>query len=161
VDPVPDPLQLRKSGSAGNRTRDLCVSSQSAWLILRPWRWTRSVPPKDRLTFNGPHGGIRRAEDRALHNCLQFPCWSCRQSEAMKGFSCYCALYCIVYALLCSLFSCLTEVYPAGWSWKLISQKRTNHNRNSGICKYNALRYPSRTSINRFIYYTIKSLMTE
>jgi hypothetical protein len=28
VDPVPDPLLLRKSGSAGNRTRDLCVCSQ-------------------------------------------------------------------------------------------------------------------------------------
>jgi hypothetical protein len=27
VEPVPDPLILRKSGSAGNRTRDLCVSS--------------------------------------------------------------------------------------------------------------------------------------
>jgi hypothetical protein len=25
VDPVPDPLLLRKSGSAGNRTRDLCL----------------------------------------------------------------------------------------------------------------------------------------
>jgi hypothetical protein len=32
VDPVPDPLLLRKSVSAGNRTRDLWVSSQE----LRP-----------------------------------------------------------------------------------------------------------------------------
>jgi hypothetical protein len=28
VDPVPDPLLLRKSGSAGDRTRDLCICSQ-------------------------------------------------------------------------------------------------------------------------------------
>jgi hypothetical protein len=28
VDPVPDPLLLRKSGSAGNRTWDLCDYSQ-------------------------------------------------------------------------------------------------------------------------------------
>jgi hypothetical protein len=28
VDPVPDPLLLRKSGSAGNRTRELWVRSQ-------------------------------------------------------------------------------------------------------------------------------------
>jgi hypothetical protein len=28
MDPVPDPLLLRKSGSAGNRTRDLWVCSQ-------------------------------------------------------------------------------------------------------------------------------------
>jgi hypothetical protein len=31
VDPVPDPLLLRKSGSAGNRTRDLCTCSQKLW----------------------------------------------------------------------------------------------------------------------------------
>jgi hypothetical protein len=30
VDPVPDPLLLKKSGSAGNRTRDLWVTSQMA-----------------------------------------------------------------------------------------------------------------------------------
>ena len=29
--PVPDPLLLRKSGSAGNRTRDLCICSQKLW----------------------------------------------------------------------------------------------------------------------------------
>ena len=28
MDPVPDPLLLRKSGSAGDRTRDLCICSQ-------------------------------------------------------------------------------------------------------------------------------------
>ena len=31
VYPVPDPLLLRKSGSAGNRTRDLCICSQNLW----------------------------------------------------------------------------------------------------------------------------------
>jgi hypothetical protein len=31
VDPVPDPLLLRKSGSAGNRTRGLCICSQELW----------------------------------------------------------------------------------------------------------------------------------
>jgi hypothetical protein len=31
VDPVPDPLLLRKSGSDGNRTRDLCSCSQKLW----------------------------------------------------------------------------------------------------------------------------------
>jgi hypothetical protein len=29
-----------------------------AWLILRPWRWRRYVPPKRRFTFNGLHGVI-------------------------------------------------------------------------------------------------------
>jgi hypothetical protein len=33
VDPVPDPLLFRKSGSAGNRKRDLWVSSQKLWLL--------------------------------------------------------------------------------------------------------------------------------
>jgi hypothetical protein len=31
VDPVPDPLLLRKSGSAGNRSRDLWVNNQQLW----------------------------------------------------------------------------------------------------------------------------------
>jgi hypothetical protein len=31
VDPVPDPLLLRKSGGAGNRTRDLRIFSQKLW----------------------------------------------------------------------------------------------------------------------------------
>jgi hypothetical protein len=31
VDPVPDPLLLRKSGSARNRTRDLWICSQELW----------------------------------------------------------------------------------------------------------------------------------
>jgi hypothetical protein len=33
VDPVPDPLLLRKSGRARNRTRDLWVCSQELWLL--------------------------------------------------------------------------------------------------------------------------------
>jgi hypothetical protein len=31
VDPVPDPLLLRKSGSAGNRTWDLLICIQELW----------------------------------------------------------------------------------------------------------------------------------
>jgi hypothetical protein len=31
VDPIPDPLLLRKSGSTGNRTRDLWICSQKLW----------------------------------------------------------------------------------------------------------------------------------
>jgi hypothetical protein len=31
VDPVPDPLLLRKSGSAGNRTQNLWICSQKLW----------------------------------------------------------------------------------------------------------------------------------
>jgi hypothetical protein len=33
VDPVPDPLLLKKSGSAGNRTRDLWICSQELWTL--------------------------------------------------------------------------------------------------------------------------------
>jgi hypothetical protein len=31
MDPIPDPLLLRKSGSPGNRTRDLWICSQELW----------------------------------------------------------------------------------------------------------------------------------
>ena len=34
MDPVPDPTLLRKSGSAGNRTPDLCICSQKLLLII-------------------------------------------------------------------------------------------------------------------------------
>jgi hypothetical protein len=33
VDPVPDPLLLRKSGIAGNRTRNLWICSQELWRL--------------------------------------------------------------------------------------------------------------------------------
>jgi hypothetical protein len=33
VDPDPDTLLLRKCGSAGNRTRDLCICSQELWKL--------------------------------------------------------------------------------------------------------------------------------
>jgi uncharacterized membrane protein len=39
VVPIPDTLLLRKSGSAGNQTRDFCISSQEL-LITRPQRWS-------------------------------------------------------------------------------------------------------------------------
>jgi hypothetical protein len=35
MDPVPDPLLLRKSGSCGNRTRDLLICSQELYLLFR------------------------------------------------------------------------------------------------------------------------------
>jgi hypothetical protein len=56
-----------------------------AWLILRPWRWRRYVPPKRRLNFNGLHGVISQNivvlittavrtsnPSRVLFKCLQF-----------------------------------------------------------------------------------------
>ena len=45
VDPVPDLLLLRKSGSAVNRTRDLCICSQKLWPLDHRgglsgiWQW--------------------------------------------------------------------------------------------------------------------------
>jgi hypothetical protein len=48
VDPVPDPLLLRKSGSTGNRTQDLWVSSQELW-------------PLDHRGGLGVHAAQRRA----------------------------------------------------------------------------------------------------
>jgi hypothetical protein len=45
VDPVPDPLLLRKSGRSENRTRDLWVSGQELWTLDHsggPKSWTRN-----------------------------------------------------------------------------------------------------------------------
>jgi hypothetical protein len=53
VDPVPDPLLLRKSGSAGNGTRDLWICSQE----LRPL----------------DHGGGPAHKIKKLKKCGQCP----------------------------------------------------------------------------------------
>jgi hypothetical protein len=34
-----------------------------AWLIIRPWRWRRHVPPKSRLALKGLHGVISQKKE--------------------------------------------------------------------------------------------------
>jgi hypothetical protein len=43
VDPVPDTLLLRKSGSTGNRTRDLWICSQELWTLDHGGYWKTKV----------------------------------------------------------------------------------------------------------------------
>ena len=58
MDPVPDPLLLRKSGSAGNRTRELCIT----WL-------KHSARSRDKPGLQMRHWGqIRR--NRGLKNAM-------------------------------------------------------------------------------------------
>ena len=59
VDPVPDPLLLRKSGSAGDRTRDLCICSQKFWppdqldaLISQIYFWNKTLHVSDSSSVN-------------------------------------------------------------------------------------------------------------
>jgi hypothetical protein len=47
VDPVPDPLILRKSGSAGNWTRDLWICSQELWPLDHRCGLRRYTQPKN------------------------------------------------------------------------------------------------------------------
>ena len=65
MDPVPDPLLLRKSGSAGNRTRDLCICSQNSELEKK-WEYNEAVQQlfKD---FKRACGSVRR---EVLYNIL-------------------------------------------------------------------------------------------
>jgi hypothetical protein len=52
VDPLPDPLLLRKSGSAGNRTRDLWICSKKLWpLDYSGGRYKRKYPSKIQVTI--------------------------------------------------------------------------------------------------------------
>ena len=63
MDPVPDPLLLRKSGSAGDRTPDLCICSQELWpLDHRGGR--EAVTAGKTLTANPE--GTKRLERRSL-----------------------------------------------------------------------------------------------
>jgi hypothetical protein len=59
VDPVPDPLLLRKSGSAVNRTRDLWVSSQERWPLDH--RGGHQKPTPDKKWKIGPLAEIYEA----------------------------------------------------------------------------------------------------
>jgi hypothetical protein len=95
VDPVPDPLLLRKSGNAGNRTRDLWVSSQELWPLdynfvcgsIRVWSmlsdikggtltegiWEEGVDgifgqKRDEMT-----GGWRKLHNEKFHNLYSSP----------------------------------------------------------------------------------------
>jgi hypothetical protein len=42
-----------------------------AWSILRPWRWTRHVPPKRWLTFNGLHDVISQKRELFITNSVR------------------------------------------------------------------------------------------
>jgi hypothetical protein len=51
VDPVPDPLLVRKSGRAGNRTRDLWLCSQKLWPLDRQIRGYKFIPKTFKLEW--------------------------------------------------------------------------------------------------------------
>jgi hypothetical protein len=73
IDPVPEPLLLRKSGSAGNRTRDLWICSQELW-------------PLDHR--DGSALSIRNIICRykkLLHHNLHF-CWVCLEKTVKSAF---------------------------------------------------------------------------
>jgi hypothetical protein len=73
VDPVPDPLLLRKSSRAGNRTRDLWVSSQK--LSTRPQRHVLrahnglaiAIHVRNVVTTSSPGGPKERSVERGAH----------------------------------------------------------------------------------------------
>jgi hypothetical protein len=72
----------------------------SRWLlfrfILRPWRWSRHVPPKRQSTFNGLH------EDRTLHNhrCENLNSYIYRRSFIKH-----------IQELWTNHFNCITSLY--------------------------------------------------
>ena len=51
MDPVPDPLLLRKSGSAGDRTRDLCICSQKLFCEVSKIFWAYAIYTKPVKTW--------------------------------------------------------------------------------------------------------------
>jgi hypothetical protein len=53
VDPVPDPLLLRLSGSAGNRTRDLWICSQELWPLDHRGRNTLHLTMFSQINYSG------------------------------------------------------------------------------------------------------------
>jgi hypothetical protein len=72
--PGPDPLRLRKSGSAGNRTRDLCICSQELWpLGHRGGLWSGGIaPPFLTLALDGGERSASRSGPRASLEAVAF-----------------------------------------------------------------------------------------
>ena len=68
MDPVPNPLLLRKSGSAGNRTRDFCICSQKLWP----------------LDHRG--GAIETMKSKGMSPSSRKPLWKKRKSCMGKNF---------------------------------------------------------------------------
>ena len=89
MDPVPDPLLLRKSGSAGNRTRDLCICSQKLWPLdhrggLHCTLLHRYIHNGDASTQDHEHYLSVKLKDEGSYNrtrlsyvsiCHKVPCW--------------------------------------------------------------------------------------
>jgi hypothetical protein len=68
LDPVPDPIILRKSGSARNRTRDLWMCWQELWPLDHMSRTcSRSVKyTTTEVLFDIPRGKVFKSNTRAL-----------------------------------------------------------------------------------------------
>jgi hypothetical protein len=60
-DPVPDPLFLRKSGSAGNRTRNLWICSEKLW-PLDHRGGQKKIPSRQLSGLQTPEGGDAEKE---------------------------------------------------------------------------------------------------
>jgi hypothetical protein len=69
VDPVPDPLLLRKSGSAGNRTQNLWICSQKLWPLDY-----RGGPILLGVWFQFPDTPVYISKGRSLLDILKFIC---------------------------------------------------------------------------------------
>jgi hypothetical protein len=90
VDPVPDPLLLRKSGSSRNRTRDLWICSQELWqLDYRGGR--KQLRDKNILLFiyvtqyeehpTRMHNSKRKETNKLFFLCRNRSPWLVRESQ--------------------------------------------------------------------------------
>jgi hypothetical protein len=79
VDPVPDTLLLRKSGSSGNRTRDLCICSQKLGpldhrgghirhILEKKWEYNEAVHQLV-IDFKKAYDSVGR---EVLYNLIEF-----------------------------------------------------------------------------------------
>jgi hypothetical protein len=65
--PVPDPVLLRKSASARNRTQDLWLCSQELWPLDHRWGPIWYEIPKHQFQSKNAHGHIYRCMRKKKH----------------------------------------------------------------------------------------------
>ena len=103
MDPVPDPLLIRKSGSAGNRTRDLCIYSQKLWPLDHRGGLTNTTT--ETIFTQMLHELLT---DRAW--CWWFCCWVL-QRELLYLLECKMRFYLEIWYL--NMWDCLKFAYEA------------------------------------------------
>jgi hypothetical protein len=133
-----------------------------AWIIFRPWRWGRHIPPKHRLTFNGLNGAKSQKIEHFITTAvrtwnLTYTCWfevlCSTYITLLFGLRRLCQMHETMYNRTGGLFN-----YDF-WIWFDLFRIPSQHLRGGGVLLYSTL-YET-CSLKRFIKYIKGQLINQ